>query len=173
MAINVNGGTGGGRPRFLRMAALSEINVTPFVDVVLLLLLIFMMTAQVMNSDIQVDVPKTKLVRESVRDLPIVKITRDGEVFLNDQRVNINDLGCVVHGRFHGQCSMARPTEHWGNNTPGGGSVMINVMKQVPLPANSGVINPVANDTHSEVPEPKPEKVQQTKVKEPPPDAIP
>ena len=69
--------------------------------------------------------------------------------------------------------SIARPTEHWGSNTPGGGSVMLNVMKQVPLPANSGVINPVANDTHSEVPEPKPEKVQRTKVKEPEPDAIP
>jgi protein TonB len=69
--------------------------------------------------------------------------------------------------------SIARPTEHWGSNTPGGGSVVLNVMRQVPLPANSGIINPVANDTHSEVPEPKPEKVQQTKVKEPPPDAIP
>jgi periplasmic protein TonB len=69
--------------------------------------------------------------------------------------------------------SIARPTEHWGSNTPGGGSVMINVMHQVPLPANSGVINPVASDTRSEVPEPKPEKVQQSKVKEPEPDAIP
>jgi biopolymer transport protein ExbD len=85
------------------MSALSEINVTPFVDVVLVLLIIFMMTAQVMNSDIQVDVPKTKLVRESVRDLPIVKITRDGEVFLNDQRININELGSTVKSRFHGE----------------------------------------------------------------------
>jgi periplasmic protein TonB len=69
--------------------------------------------------------------------------------------------------------TIARPVEHWGSNTPGGGSVMINVMRQVPLPANSGVINPVANETHSEVPEPKPEKVQRTKVKEPEPNAIP
>jgi len=69
--------------------------------------------------------------------------------------------------------TIVRPTEHWGSNTPGGGSVMINVMHQVPLPANSGVVNPVANETHSEVPEPKPEKVQRTKVKEPEPNAIP
>jgi biopolymer transport protein ExbD len=62
-----------------------------------------MMTAQVMNSDIQVDVPKTKLVRESARDLPIVKITRDGDLYLNDQRVNINDLGPILKSRFRGQ----------------------------------------------------------------------
>jgi protein TonB len=63
--------------------------------------------------------------------------------------------------------------ESWGSNTPGGGSVMINVVHQVPLPANSGAINPVANDTRSEVPEPKPEKVQRTRVKEAEPEAIP
>jgi biopolymer transport protein ExbD len=103
MAINVNGGGGTGRRRFHGTPALSEINVTPFVDVVLVLLIIFMVTAQVMNSDIQVDVPKTKLVRESVRDLPIVKITRDGEVYLNDQRANINELGSIVKGRLRGQ----------------------------------------------------------------------
>jgi biopolymer transport protein ExbD len=103
MAINVNGGGGTGRRRFHGTPALSEINVTPFVDVVLVLLIIFMVTAQVMNSDIQVDVPKTKLVRESVRDLPIVKITRDGDLFLNDERVNVNALGSIVKSRFHGQ----------------------------------------------------------------------
>ena len=85
MAMNVNGEGGLGRRRFHGMSAMSEINVTPFVDVVLVLLIIFMMTAQVMNSDIQVDVPKTKLVRESVRDLPIVKITRDGDAERSSQ----------------------------------------------------------------------------------------
>src|SRR5216683_1325733 len=100
MAITVNGGNPGGRRRFHGTPALSEINVTPFVDVVLVLLIIFMVTAQVMNSNIQVDVPKTKLVRESVRDLPIVKITRDGDLFLNDEKVNINALGSIVKTRF-------------------------------------------------------------------------
>ena len=63
--------------------------------------------------------------------------------------------------------------QYWGSNTVGGGSVAINVLHQIPMPANSGAINPVANDTHSEAPEPKPDKVKQIKVKEPPPDAIP
>ncbi|MBZ5592269.1 MAG: TonB family protein [Acidobacteriia bacterium] len=63
--------------------------------------------------------------------------------------------------------------EYWGTNTPGGGSMAINVVHQIPMPANSGAINPVANDTHSEAPEPKPDTVQRTKIKEPEPDAIP
>ncbi len=64
--------------------------------------------------------------------------------------------------------------EYWGDRNSGGGSAMIvNVVGQVPLPAHGGIVNPVANDTQSEVPEPKPDKVQQTKVKEPEPDAIP
>ncbi len=62
---------------------------------------------------------------------------------------------------------------YWGSNTAGGGSVAINVLHQIPMPANSGAINPVANDTHSEAPEPKPDTVKRTKVKEPEPDAIP
>jgi len=62
---------------------------------------------------------------------------------------------------------------YWGSNTQGGGSVAINVLHQIPMPANSGAVNPVANDTHSEAPEPKPDVVKRTKVKEPEPDAIP
>jgi protein TonB len=64
--------------------------------------------------------------------------------------------------------------EYWGDRNAGGGSAMlINVVHQLPLPANSGTVNPVANDTHSEAPEPKPEAVKKVQVKEPEPDAIP
>jgi biopolymer transport protein ExbD len=103
MAITVNSGGTSGRRRFHGTSALSEINVTPFVDVVLVLLIIFMMTAHVMDSGIEVDVPKTKSVKESVRDLPIVKLTGDGEIYLNEKRVNINELGSVVKSRYRGQ----------------------------------------------------------------------
>jgi periplasmic protein TonB len=62
----------------------------------------------------------------------------------------------------------------WGDRNPGGGSPMVvNVVGQIPLPSRGGTVNPVANDTHSEVPEPKPEKVAKSIVKEPEPDAIP
>jgi len=64
--------------------------------------------------------------------------------------------------------------EFWGDRSAGGGSAMlINTMRQLPMPANSGVINPVANDTRSEAPEPKPDTVKKTQVKDPAPDAIP
>ena len=63
---------------------------------------------------------------------------------------------------------------HWGDRNSGGGSSMIvNVVGQVPLPSHGGPVNPVANDTKSEVPEPKPEKVKQVKVPEVEPEAIP
>jgi len=63
--------------------------------------------------------------------------------------------------------------EFWGDRNSGGGSAMIvNVVGQVPLPSRSGRVNPVANDTESQVPEPKPDKVEKAKVKEPEPDAV-
>ena len=67
-----------------------------------------------------------------------------------------------------------RSSEHWGDLHPGGGSAMVvNVVGQIPLPSRGGIVNPVANDTKSEIPEPKPEKVEKAKVSEPEPDAIP
>ncbi len=102
MAISVNGGSGnGGRRRFHGSSALSEINVTPFVDVVLVLLIIFMMTAHVMESGVEVDVPKTKTVEKSAQDFPVVAITADGRFFLNDQPVsNIHALAAAIQQRF-------------------------------------------------------------------------
>jgi biopolymer transport protein ExbD len=105
MAITVNNGGTSGRRRFHGTSALSEINVTPFVDVVLVLLIIFMMTAHVMDSGIEVDVPKTKSVKESVKDLPIVKLTGDGEIYLNEKRVKYFELGSIVKSRYPGQAA--------------------------------------------------------------------
>src|SRR6266849_2056570 len=105
MAITVNSGGTSGRRRFHGTSALSEINVTPFVDVVLVLLIIFMMTAHVMDSGIEVDVPKTKSVKENVKDLPIVKLTGSGEIYLNEKPVNINQLGALLKSRYRGQAA--------------------------------------------------------------------
>lgn len=102
MAISVNGGgNGSGRRRFHGTSALSEINVTPFVDVVLVLLIIFMMTAHAMEYGLDIDVPKTRGVEKSTLDLPIVQITHDGRFFLNDQPVdNIHNLPAAIRQRF-------------------------------------------------------------------------
>jgi biopolymer transport protein ExbD/biopolymer transport protein TolR len=72
--------------------ALAEINITPLVDVVLVLLVIFMISAPVLQSGIEVAVPKTKTVREITEQRVVVTIDREQRVFLGDQPVNLADL---------------------------------------------------------------------------------
>ena len=99
MAISTNGG-GYRSSRRRGGAALSEINVTPFVDVVLVLLIIFMLTAHVMEFGIEVDVPKVRTVKESAQELPVVTITKDGVIKLNTDDVNINNLAVTIRQKY-------------------------------------------------------------------------
>ena len=73
-------------------SALADINITPLVDVVLVLLVIFMLTAPVLQSGIEVAVPKTKTVKEITEQRQVVTIDRDQRVFLGDQPINLADL---------------------------------------------------------------------------------
>jgi len=73
--------------------SLAEINITPLVDVVLVLLIIFMISVPVLQSGIEVAVPKTRTVKEVTEQRMVVTIDREQRVFLNDQPVNIHDLG--------------------------------------------------------------------------------
>jgi biopolymer transport protein ExbD/biopolymer transport protein TolR len=72
--------------------ALSDINITPLVDVVLVLLLIFMVTAPVLQSGIEVAVPQTRTVNQISEEHLIVTIDKDQNVFLQDKPVNIHNL---------------------------------------------------------------------------------
>ena len=101
MAINLGGIRNGRRGR--DVPALSEINVTPFVDVVLVLLIIFMITAHVMEYGIEIDVPKTKTVASSSKELPVVTLSKSGDLFLGSDMVNINALVDDIHRKFPGQ----------------------------------------------------------------------
>jgi biopolymer transport protein ExbD len=100
MSFSVNGGGFGSRRGNRGGAPLAEINVTPFVDVVLVLLIIFMLTAHVMEYGLQVDVPKTRYVRDTAQELPVVQIQKDGTTYLNEQATNINELGSAIQRRF-------------------------------------------------------------------------
>ena len=73
-------------------SSLAEINITPLVDVVLVLLVIFMITAPVLQSGIEVAVPKTRTVKEITEQRLVLTIDRDQQVFLGDKPVNIHDL---------------------------------------------------------------------------------
>ena len=72
--------------------ALAEINITPLVDVVLVLLLIFMLTAPVLQSGIDVAIPKTRTVSQVTDERMVVTIDREQNVFLQDKPVNVNEL---------------------------------------------------------------------------------
>jgi biopolymer transport protein ExbD len=100
MAFSMNGGGGYGSRRRGGGSALSEINVTPFVDVVLVLLIIFMLTAHVMEFGIEVDVPKTREVKETAQEMPVVSLTKDGTLYLNDKMTNINELKAAIQRGF-------------------------------------------------------------------------
>ncbi len=80
---------------------MSEINIVPLVDVVLVLLIIFMITANVMEFGLDIKVPQVKRVQSTAQDLPVVSITKNGESFLNDKPININLLADGIHERFH------------------------------------------------------------------------
>ena len=107
MAFSLNGSNGGGlgRSLFRGTGTLSEINVVPLVDVVLVLLIIFMLTAHVMEFGMEIDVPKTKLERVTAQELPVVNVTCEGEIFLNEKPVNINQLGELLKSRYRGQAA--------------------------------------------------------------------
>src|SRR5437773_10000808 len=72
--------------------SLSEINVTPLVDVVLVLLIIFMLTAPVLQSGIEVSVPQTRTVKQIAEERLVVTINAKQEVFLGNDQININLL---------------------------------------------------------------------------------
>src|SRR5580658_5009693 len=102
---NSSGGIRGGRFRGTT-TSLAEINIVPLVDVVLAPLIIFMLTAHVMEFGLEIEVPKVKPVKENVQDLPVISITREGETFLNDKPVNYNLLASEIRRRFHNATSV-------------------------------------------------------------------
>ena len=99
MALSMGGGTSYGR-RSRGLPTMAEINIVPLVDVVLVLLVIFMLTAHVMESGIEVDVPAVKTTKDTTKDLPIVTLTKEGELYLGEKTININDLAAAVVSRY-------------------------------------------------------------------------
>ena len=80
--------------------SLSEINIVPFVDVMMVLLIIFMITAPILQSGIDVDLPKTQTVKEISDARLVVTIDRGQLVYLGDDPVNIHDLGGKVRAQM-------------------------------------------------------------------------
>ncbi len=101
MSIKSGGGGRGGRRRGKRHAPMSEINVTPFVDVMLVLLIIFMVAAPMMTGGVPVDLPQAKGTQlESPKKEPmVVSVTREGKVYLGQQEtdvITLEDIGAKL-----------------------------------------------------------------------------
>ena len=76
--------------------ALADINITPLVDVVLVLLIIFMVTAPVLQSGIEVSVPKTRTVKQITEERLVISIDKQQLVFLGNDPININSIASVL-----------------------------------------------------------------------------
>jgi biopolymer transport protein TolR len=81
-------------------SSLSEINMIPFIDVVLVLLIIFMITAPILQSGIEVDVPKTKTIREITEQRLVITVDKAQLIYLGSDPVNIHELGNKVNSKL-------------------------------------------------------------------------
>lgn len=80
---------------------MSDINVTPFVDVMLVLLIIFMVTAPMMMQGVEVNLPKTTTKNIKTREDPLVlTVNKMREIFLEDRRIKLEDLEAKVKSIF-------------------------------------------------------------------------
>lgn len=83
-------------------SSLSEINVTPLVDVVLVLLVIFMITAPILESGIEVELPKTRTVKVVPEEKVVITIDKKQTIYIGNDPVNIHRLGVSVLDHLHG-----------------------------------------------------------------------
>ena len=95
MGMSVGGAGGGARRRrgVPRYAAMAEINMTPFIDVMLVLLIIFMVAAPLLATGVPIDLPQTKAAALNIDQKPLsVAIDEKDVVFLADQPVDVASL---------------------------------------------------------------------------------
>ncbi|HET6842435.1 MAG TPA: biopolymer transporter ExbD [Candidatus Angelobacter sp.] len=116
--------------------SLSEINVTPLVDVVLVLLIIFMLTAPVLQSGIEVAIPKTRTVKPIAEERLVITINAKQEVFLGNDPININDISNQLRQKIR---------------DPQGQSIYVRADENVPFGAFATVMDAVKSSGISNV----------------------
>lgn len=129
---------------------LSDINIVPFVDVMLVLLVIFMITAPILESGIQVNLPKTKTVKEISQAQIIISINRAQELFLGKEPVNIHELGQkvlakdkdVAHTPVYIRCDEAVP---WGTM-----AMVMDTLRQSGINNISAVTKPLEGEPRTQ-----------------------
>jgi len=79
---------------------MADINVTPLVDVVLVLLIIFMVTAPLMQRGIDVDLPRTVAQTSEKEDRLVVSVDKEAKIFINDVQIPLKDLKDQIQKRL-------------------------------------------------------------------------
>ena len=93
MAANVVSAASEGRHRRRRRSVMSEINVTPFVDVMLVLLIVFMVSAPLLTVGVPLDLPQSQAkALEQDREPLTISVNVQGQIFLQDTEVKAEDL---------------------------------------------------------------------------------
>ncbi|MCF2521929.1 protein TolR [Bradyrhizobium sp. G127] len=93
MGMNMGGGSSGGRGRYRRANVMAEINVTPMVDVMLVLLIIFMVSAPLLTVGVPLDLPQTAAKSLDQDKEPLtLSVQLNGKVFLNNTEIKVDEL---------------------------------------------------------------------------------
>src|SRR5712671_5813926 len=125
--------------------SLAEINVTPFVDVVLVLLIIFMITAPILQSGIEVSVPKTKSVSEITEERLVISIDRQQRVYLGNDAININQIGAKLREKLRDPSRMQIYLRSDENVPFGAFATVMDAVKQSGITNVSIVTEPLQN----------------------------
>lgn len=89
MGLNLNNS----KKKHKKRQAMSEINITPFVDVLLVLLIIFMVAAPMMTSGVDIDLPKgATQANDSKEELITISIKQNGSIFLQEEEIKLNSI---------------------------------------------------------------------------------
>lgn len=129
---------------------LADINIVPFVDVMLVLLVIFMITAPILESGIQVNLPKTKTVKEITQARIIITIDRAQQLFLGKDPVNIHEIGQkvlaqdkdIAHTPVYVRCDQAVPFGTW--------AMVVDTLRQSGINNISVVTKPLNGEPRSQ-----------------------
>ena len=130
--------------------SLSDINMVPFIDVVLVLLIIFMITAPILQSGIEVDVPKTHTVKEITEQKLVVTIDKNQRIYLGNDPVNIHQLADKIKKQskqLDATPSSSAPTKPFPSE-PSAPSSTPSASPASPTSASSPNPSPTATMTH-------------------------